>query len=1117
MTKISVCIIAKNEEKTIERCLASLLPYQFEIIVVDTGSTDRTKEIASKFTDRIYDFSWCDDFSAARNFSVDKADNDWVFCIDSDEYLTNYDTGLICSLLLDHELSLGYIIQRNAMRVESEQGVSFINGPVARVFNRKYYRFSGAIHEQLVPIDPKAAGVRFDTGIVVLHSGYDLQDDMMNQKQWRNITLLKKNLDSCSLVEKPYYYFQLGKSYSSLKTDSAEQMKEYKQKAYEYYKEALSYSIDPEEIYYKMLIVKYGYALYDKKRSGEAISYLECCNSILFKNADFVFLLGVLYSSVGRYEESIEAFRKALSLEEAYTEGTNGYLCHYNLGKIFERFGNWGEASDSYFRCKDYYDAAKRFEEMIHKKEQQLSFSIVIIGRNEEKHIDECLSRLVLLNGEIIFVDTGSEDSTVRIASRFTKNIYAFEWSNDFSAARNFAISKASNDIILSVDCDEYLDVSDWKKETLFDLILEFNASQIGMVQVCNPYREGGEGMSIATERVGRLFNRRYIHYEGSIHEQLESISGAGLTFISIPLRFYHAGYESSTIRRQKAMRNIPLLEEALRKDPSNPYLFFQLGQTYFGMDDYENALLYFEKGLGFDVNEREDYVQTMVESYGYCLLNLRRYEEAMQLEGIYDTFCKRADFVFLMGLIYMNNALFAEAVEQFQKATAIVEYVVDGVNSYKANYNIGVILECMKETEAAVGSYKRCGNYPPAMERIAYLEKISQDVPQPILIYKTDDTCYNILNMFAEQLANALSAYGQTVEIFDVQKEGNSALTQFAGRKFKAIIGIQTYVFSIMMQDNVTNLHDLIEGPKYNMILDHPAWLKEHFANAPKNYHLLIHDRNYLSFADRYFKNIGKNYHFFPAGIQADNINDDEKKYDISFVGTYRDYRERLNIIRTYGRKQRYLINRYMIKMKHSPNMPAEGAFLQVLDDYGLKVSDADFLDLFYESRQAYFAVMCYYREKVISALLDNGIQIHVFGESWKDATFSNHTNLVSHSSLTPEESLGVMKASKISLNIMSWHKDGFTERIANAMLASSVVLSDRSTYLSEEFKEGEEIVLFDLEQLAELPELVRLLLKDGGRLRRIAQAGYEKAVQKHLWIHRGENLLNIIEENEP
>ena len=67
--KISVCSIVRNEEKNIAKMLSSVQKYGFEIIVVDTGSTDRTKEIAAKYTDRIYDFEWVDDFSAARNYA----------------------------------------------------------------------------------------------------------------------------------------------------------------------------------------------------------------------------------------------------------------------------------------------------------------------------------------------------------------------------------------------------------------------------------------------------------------------------------------------------------------------------------------------------------------------------------------------------------------------------------------------------------------------------------------------------------------------------------------------------------------------------------------------------------------------------------------------------------------------------------------------------------------------------------------------------------------------------------------------------------------------------------------------------------------------------------------
>ncbi len=126
------------------------------------------------------------------------------------------------------------------------------------------------------------------------------------------------------------------------------------------------------------------------------------------------------------------------------------------------------------------------------------------------------------------------------------------------------------------------------------------------------------------------------------------------------------------------------------------------------------------------DVNENEPYVQTMIESYGYCLLNLGLYEKALELEGVYDVFSKTADFVFLMGLIYMNNAMFQRAIEEFLKAASITACAVDGANSYKAFYNIGVIYECMGKVQEAVRYYGKCGGYGPARERLEGLTQSS-------------------------------------------------------------------------------------------------------------------------------------------------------------------------------------------------------------------------------------------------------------------------------------------------------------------------------------------------------------------------------------------------------
>ncbi len=87
MATFSLCMIVKNEEKVLGRCLDSLVDIMDEIIIVDTGSDDRTKEIAGRYTDKVYDFEWIGDFSAARNFASSKASGEYIYTADADEYL----------------------------------------------------------------------------------------------------------------------------------------------------------------------------------------------------------------------------------------------------------------------------------------------------------------------------------------------------------------------------------------------------------------------------------------------------------------------------------------------------------------------------------------------------------------------------------------------------------------------------------------------------------------------------------------------------------------------------------------------------------------------------------------------------------------------------------------------------------------------------------------------------------------------------------------------------------------------------------------------------------------------------------------------------------------------
>jgi glycosyltransferase involved in cell wall biosynthesis len=338
-----------------------------------------------------------------------------------------------------------------------------------------------------------------------------------------------------------------------------------------------------------------------------------------------------------------------------------------------------------------------------------------MIVKDEETVLEKCLEAIKKYGYEIVIVDTGSKDRTKEIAYKYTDKVFDFQWCNDFSLARNFSISKADNEYILVIDSDEIVTSLNTKA---IDSLLKKNRNKVGRLLRVNEYSRKGIKYKYR-ERVNRLFSRKYYKYEGSIHEQLIAIDNSKVETYLIPLEMNHYGYEEEElIRKSKIKRNIDMLKNELSNNMKDPYILYQLGKSFYMGENYIEACDYFNKALEIDLDIKLEYVQDLVESYGYSLINSQQYEESMKLLNVYDEFKDSADFIFVIALIYMNNSMFNEAIYQFKKAKLIKECKMDGVNTYLSNYNIGVILECLGDKEAKK-YYKLCGKYEPAILRL--------------------------------------------------------------------------------------------------------------------------------------------------------------------------------------------------------------------------------------------------------------------------------------------------------------------------------------------------------------------------------------------------------------
>lgn len=209
---LSLCMIVKDEEEMLPRCLSAVRDAVDEIIVVDTGSTDRTVEIAREHGATVLHHAWTGDFSAARNVSFDAATSDWIVYLDADEVLVADDVERLRDLTGRTWREAFYLIETNYTGA-IEDGTS-VNHNALRVFrNRPEYRFSGRLHEQIAQHLPGYLPERIEvTDVRVEHYGYLGVVRDAKEKSRRNLDLLRRQSEEG--VDTAFHHYNLGSEYS---------------------------------------------------------------------------------------------------------------------------------------------------------------------------------------------------------------------------------------------------------------------------------------------------------------------------------------------------------------------------------------------------------------------------------------------------------------------------------------------------------------------------------------------------------------------------------------------------------------------------------------------------------------------------------------------------------------------------------------------------------------------------------------------------------------------------------------------------------------------------------------------------------------------------------------
>jgi len=308
MIEISACVIVKNEEKNIGRWLDVMRRCADELIVVDTGSTDRTQDIVRTAGAQLFSFAWRDDFAAAKNFAIEKAHGRWILFPDADEYFTEETIANVRPLLrrLDPHLDIAGVSCRRRNLDQDAGGQLTTSDIQLRIFrNLRAIRYEGAVHETLTI--PEGKTVELTRDVVLDHTGYS--SSIVRDKLLRNQRILEARIraaggtpsldDRCYLMDIAYGLEDYPGTIAHAKALVAEEElpEELRVRAYKSWASALEEAHAP---------------------IGETIACLREAEAACPEEAEFPLMRGLCHYEAEAYDEAEQALRKGLEIHAGY-------------------------------------------------------------------------------------------------------------------------------------------------------------------------------------------------------------------------------------------------------------------------------------------------------------------------------------------------------------------------------------------------------------------------------------------------------------------------------------------------------------------------------------------------------------------------------------------------------------------------------------------------------------------------------------------------------------------------------------------------------------------------------------------------------------------------------
>ncbi|MCL6597927.1 MAG: glycosyltransferase [Alicyclobacillus macrosporangiidus] len=296
-----------------------------------------------------------------------------------------------------------------------------------------------------------------------------------------------------------------------------------------------------------------------------------------------------------------------------------------------------------------------------------VTVSACILTRDSSRTIRRCIEALQGAVDEIVVVDTGSADDTVQIVESFGIPVHRFEWCNDFSAARNYALSFVTSEWAIAVDSDEILYPEDRDNIKIAAALFSGRSTALIVLQM---NRINDQVHVNQAARMHRISDG--MRWTDPIHEYLEMRDGQYIRTAPVRIRLFHDGYDPSVVSiRDKLRRNVELLERVVLNDPHNARFRYYLGREYFHLGEHEKALEHIKKA---DELSRSGLKLSIVPHirkllHDLCVIFNDREAATDAIERLTVDFPDYPDGWFILGTIRMKQGDYESSRICFEKA----------------------------------------------------------------------------------------------------------------------------------------------------------------------------------------------------------------------------------------------------------------------------------------------------------------------------------------------------------------------------------------------------------------------------------------------------------------